>query len=165
MTDKIESMLDALESGRLTRRQFAVSVAALAASAVGAPGARAAIPKKGGPRAVSINHITVRVPDIYRTARFYQDFFGMPLMQQGAGVLILGVENSFFGIEQSVTGAATVDHFDFGIANFKADETRALLREHNLQPLDKTSQESFKFRDPDGFLVQVNGPDYGGHVK
>jgi len=26
------------------------------------------------------------------------------------------------------------------------------------------SKESFKFYDPDGFHVQVNAPDYVGHV-
>jgi len=165
MTEIIEKMLDDLESGRVTRRQFAFALAALATGAFGTNGARADTPKKTGLQAVSINHISVRVPDIFRTARFYQEFFGMPLRQQGPGVLILGVGDSFFGVEQSVNGTATVDHFDFGIANFNADEARALLRGRNLTPVEKTSRESFRFHDPDGFIVQVNGPDYKGHAK
>jgi hypothetical protein len=28
-----------------------------------------------------------------------------------------------------------------------------------------TSKESFKFHDPDGFQIQLNGPDYVGHVS
>jgi hypothetical protein len=56
-----------------------------------------------------------------------------------------------------------VDHYDFGIANFNADAIRARLAEIGLKFSD-TSQESFKFNDPAGFLVQVNGPDYVGHV-
>jgi hypothetical protein len=56
-------------------------------------------------------------------------------------------------------------HFDFGIANFNADEFRARLSERHLKFSDKTSQESFKFYDPDGFQVQVNGSDYVGHVS
>jgi hypothetical protein len=35
----------------------------------------------------------------------------------------------------------------------------------HLEIQDERSSESFKFRDPDGFLVQVNGPDYVGHVS
>jgi hypothetical protein len=58
---------------------------------------------------------------------------------------------------------ASVNHFDFGIENFNADAIRARLTELNLK-FSGTSQESFKFNDPDGFLVQVNGPDYVGHV-
>ena len=165
MTDTIERMLDDLKCGRLSRRQFVVSIAALTAGALGVSETRGETPAKTTPQAVTINHVTVRVPDIFRTARFYQDVFGMPLRQQGAGVMILGVGDSFFGIEQSVNQTSTVDHFDFGISNFNADETRARLMERNLNVQDKASQESFKFHDPDGFLVQVNGADYKGHVK
>jgi hypothetical protein len=58
---------------------------------------------------------------------------------------------------------ASVNHYDFGIENFNADAIRARLTELNLK-FSAASQESFKFNDPDGFLVQVNGPDYVGHV-
>jgi hypothetical protein len=75
------------------------------------------------------------------------------------------VGNSFFGIEQGATQTATVDHYDFGIENFNADEVRARLSELHLKFSDKASKESFKFYDPDGFQVQVNAPDYVGHVS
>ena len=163
MIETIERMLSDLERGRLSRRQFAVSLAALAASASLAPAAPAA-PAPTGFRAVSINHVTVRVPDLHRTSQFYQEFFGMPLRQQAPKVHILGVGDSFFGIEQEENKTATVDHYDFGIANFKADEIRARLTELGLK-FDSNSNESFKFVDPDGFHVQVNASDYGGHVS
>jgi catechol 2,3-dioxygenase-like lactoylglutathione lyase family enzyme len=163
MIETIERMLSDLERGRLSRRQFAVSLAAFAASASLAPVALAT-PAPKGFRAVSINHVTVRVPDLHRTSRFYQEFFGMPLRQQAPKVHILGVGDSFFGIEQGDDKTATVDHYDFGIANFNADEIRAKLTELGLK-FDGKSNESFKFFDPDGFHVQVNAPDYVGHVS
>jgi hypothetical protein len=49
-------------------------------------------------------------------------------------------------------------------ADFNADKVRARLSDLNLNFADKTSQESFKFYDPDGFQVQVNEPGYVGHV-
>ena len=153
----IERMVRDFERGRLTRRQLAASLAALVTGAQAAP-------KPSGLHAVSLNHVTVRVPDLQRTSQFYQEFFGMPLKQQSAKVHILGVGSSFFGIEQGEGKAATVDHFDFGIADFDADKVRARLSELHLNFADKTSQESFKFYDPDGFQVQVNGPGYVGHV-
>jgi catechol 2,3-dioxygenase-like lactoylglutathione lyase family enzyme len=165
MIEMIERMLDEMERGKLTRRQFAVSLATLAASAFAAPVAVADRQRPTGFHAVSLNHVTVRVPDLHRTSQFYQEFFGMPLRQQSATVHILGVGNSFFGIEQGQSQTATVDHYDFGIADFKADEVRARLSELGLKFSDKTSKESFKFYDPDGFQVQVNGPDYVGHVS
>ena len=165
MIETIERMLRELECGRLTRREFAVSLATLAVGACAAPGALASPPAPTGFRAVSLNHVTVRVPDLHRTSQFYQEFFGMPLKQQSANTHILGVGNCFFGIEQGTSQTATVDHYDFGIENFNADQVREQLSELNLKFSDKTSKESFKFYDPDGFHVQVNGPDYVGHVS
>jgi len=164
MIETIERMLNDVRRGRLTRRQFATSLAALTASSLAAPGALAAPPEPTGFPAISLNHITVKVPDLHRTSKFYQEFFGMPLRQQSATTHILGVGKSFFGIEQGDNQPASVNHFDFGIENFNADAIRAKLTELNLK-FSGTSQESFKFNDPDGFLVQVNGPDYVGHVS
>jgi len=89
MIETIERMLIDLERGKLTRRQFAVSLASVAAATL-APSAIAAQEKPTGFRAVSLNHVTVRVPDLHRTSQFYQEFFGMPLRQQAAKVHILG---------------------------------------------------------------------------
>ena len=152
----IERMLRDFECGRLTRRQLAASLAAMVTGAQ-------ATAKPSGLRAVSLNHVTVRVPDLQRTSQFYQEFFGMPLKQHSATTHILGVGSSFFGIEQKGDTAA-LDHYDFGIAGFNADDVTAKLKERNLKLEPGGSKESFKFRDPDGFVVQVNSPDYEGHV-
>ena len=152
----IERMVRDFECGRLTRRQLAVSLAALVT------GAQAAT-KPLGLRAVSLNHVTVRVADVQRTSQFYQEFFGMPLKQHSATTHILGVGKSFFGIEQKGEPAG-LDHYDFGIAGFNADEVIDKLKARNLKPEPGGNKESFKFHDPDGFLVQVNGPAYEGHV-
>src|ERR1700724_1111384 len=147
MIATIERMLSDLEHGRMTRRQLAVSLAALAAGASAVPVALAAPTNL---RAVSINHVTVKVPDLHRTSQFYQEFFGMRIKQQSATVHILGVGDSFFGIEQGESKTAAVDHYDFGIVNFDADAVRAKLRERGLKFSDLTSKESFKFYDPAG---------------
>jgi hypothetical protein len=59
----------------------------------------------------------------------------------------------------------SLSHYDFGITHFNADQIRAALRKRKLEFQDEHSTESFKFHDPDGFEVQVNGPDYVGHVS
>jgi catechol 2,3-dioxygenase-like lactoylglutathione lyase family enzyme len=165
MIETIERMISDLERGKLTRRQFAVSLATLAAGAFAAPTALASPAGPAGFRAVSLNHVTVRVPDLQRTSKFYQQFFGMPIRQQSPTVHILSVGNSFFGIEQGTSQTPTVDHYDFGLENFDAGAVRARLSQMNLKFSDTKSKESFKFFDPDGFQVQVNGPDYVGHVS
>jgi catechol 2,3-dioxygenase-like lactoylglutathione lyase family enzyme len=149
-------MISDFERGRLTRRQLAASLAALVTGAQAAPA-------PSGLRAVSLNHVTVRVPNLQRTSLFYQEFFGMPLKQHSATTHILGVGKSFFGIEQKGSDAG-LDHYDFGIAGFNADDVTAKLKARNLKPEPGGDKESFKFRDPDGFLVQVNASDYEGHV-
>lgn len=163
MIQAIENMLLDFERGHLSRRQFALSLAALTTSACASRALATSEPT--GFRAVSLNHVTVRVPDLHRTSQFYQEFFGMPLKQHSSTVHILGVGDSFFGIEQGENKTATVDHYDFGIAHFNADEIRTKLQERGLKFLDPKAQESFKFLDPDGFQVQVNAPDYVGHVS
>jgi catechol 2,3-dioxygenase-like lactoylglutathione lyase family enzyme len=159
MIQTIETMLSNFERGKLTRRQLAVSLTALVAAAQ-------TTPKEKGLRAVSINHVTIKVPDLHRTSKFYQEFFGMPLKQQSASTHILGVgNNTFFGVEQGDSKTPSVNHYDFGIAGFNADEARAKLKKLNLKFESGNSKESFKFFDPDGFQVQLNAPDYVGHVS
>ena len=57
---------------------------------------------------------------------------------------------------------AYVDHFAFGIENFKVEEAAAKLRKRGLKPA--VSKDGLKFIDPDGITVQLNAPDYPGHV-
>lgn len=159
MIQTIEAMLNQFECGKLTRRQLVLSLATMATAAQSGA-------KEKPSRAVSINHITVKVPDLHRTSNFYQEFFEMPVKQHSAKTHILGVGDScFFGIEQGDSQTGKVDHFDFGIAGFDADDVRAKLRKLNLKFDGSNSSESFKFYDPDGFQVQVNAPDYVGHVS
>lgn len=152
----IENMIGEFERGAITRRQLALSITTLFAAAPTSSAAPAI-------QAVTLNHVTLRVPDVQRTSKFYQEFFGMPLKQHSEKTHILGVGKSFFGIEQK-PGVPALDHYDFGIASFDADEVTARLKARNLKLEPGGTEESFKFWDPDGFLVQVNGPEYEGHV-
>jgi len=161
----VEKMLKDFERGKLSRRQLAMSLTAMAASLASGT-VRAATPDSlQSLKAISLNHVTVHVPDLQKTSTFYQNFFGMKLAQQSATVHILSVGESFFGIEQA-PGPADLDHYDFGLANWNATEARSrvIAAGLKLEPGAERGGESFKFRDPDGFLVQINGPKYTGHV-
>ena len=161
----IEKMLNDFERGTLSRRQLAATLTGLAAAA--AVPASLATPALAAPslKAITLNHVTVRVPDLQKTSKFYQQFFGMKLAQQSATIHILSVGDSFFGIEQKPGGPA-LDHYDFGLEGWDAKAMRAKVAAHGLQitPGSRGDDESFKFNDPDGFVVQVNGPKYTGHV-
>src|SRR5260221_8380611 len=107
----IEKLLNDFERGGLTRRQLASALAALVS------GAAQAAPKEEGLKAVTLNHVTVRVPDVHKTSQFYQEVFGMPLKQHSETTHLLGAAKSFFVIEQKGSAPA-LDHYDFGIAAF-----------------------------------------------
>jgi catechol 2,3-dioxygenase-like lactoylglutathione lyase family enzyme len=158
MQQLIEKMVTDFENGRLSRRQLAAALAGLAAA-----GANAA-PSASDFKAVSINHVTLRVPDVQRSTKFYQDVFGMPMRKSSPTVNILALNpNSFFGIEAANEKGPAVDHFSLGIQNFKAEEAAAKLEKRGLK-LAGVSKESLKFIDPDGIQVQLNVPDYPGYL-
>src|SRR5579863_189284 len=158
----VERMLGDFERGVLSRRQLTAILAGLAAGA-----SSLAAPARAAPslKAITLNHVTVRVPNLQKTSHFYQQFFGMKLAQQSETIHILSVGDSFFGIEQKPDVAA-LDHFDFGIADWDAADMRAKVAAAGLKltPGARGDDESFKFNDPDGFVIQVNGPKYTGHV-
>ena len=157
----IEKMLNDFERGTLTRRQLAATLTGIAAAAA-MPAPALAAPSL---KAITLNHVTLKVPNLQKTSKFYQEFFGMKLAQQSETIHILSVGESFFGIEQKPGGPA-LDHFDFGLEGWDAKAMRAKVAAHGLAvtPGSRGDDESFKFNDPDGFVVQVNGPKYTGHV-
>jgi catechol 2,3-dioxygenase-like lactoylglutathione lyase family enzyme len=115
-------------------------------------------------KAVSVNHVTLRVPDVERATQFYQELFGMAMRKSSPAVKILSLNpNCFFGIEAANGKGSAVDHFALGIPNFKADATAALLEKRSLK-VSGVSHEGLKFVDPDGIVVQLNAPDYPGYV-
>ena len=126
MLQIIEAILNKFESGKLSRRQLVVSLATLVVAAK-------SVAQEKPSRVVSINHIMVKVPDVHRTSNFYQEFFGMPMKQHSAKTHILGVGDAcFFAVEQG-DDQARVDHYDFGIAGFDADDVRTKLSKLNLK--------------------------------
>src|SRR5579862_2072229 len=142
-------MITELERGKLTRRQFSVfsypgrwlvGSPGRARSSTGAgrlPGCQCEPYHREGSRPSP--HVQVLSGVLWQ-----------PLRQWSATTHIVGVGKSLFGIEQGDNQPASVNHFDLGIENFNADAIRARLTELDLK-FSGTSQESFKFNDPDGF--------------
>ena len=161
----VEKMLTDFERGTLSRRQLAATLTGLAVSAAALPSLSTPALAAPSLKAITLNHVTVRVPNLQRTSKFYQEFFGMKLAQRSETIHILSVGESFFGLEQKPDVAA-LDHFDFGLEGWDAAAMRAKVKAAGLSLTagSRGDDESFKFNDPDGFVVQVNGPKYTGHV-
>src|SRR5260370_36932291 len=99
-------MVTDFERGKLSRRQLASALAGLVAA-----GANAA-PSASDFKAVSVNHVTLRGPDVLRATKFYQEVFGMPMRKSSPTVNILTLNpNCFFGIPAAEEKAHAGDHF------------------------------------------------------
>src|SRR5258708_35661251 len=151
MHQLIEKMVTDFENGRLSCRQLAAALAGLAAA-----GANAA-PSASDFKAVSINHVTLRVPDVQRSTKFYQDVFGMPMRKSAPTVNILSLNaNCFFGIEAAKEKGPAVDHFSLAIQNFKPSEAAAKLSKRGINPA--LSKDSLNVEDPDRVTGQLTAP-------
>jgi catechol 2,3-dioxygenase-like lactoylglutathione lyase family enzyme len=157
MQQLIEKMVTDFENGKLSRRQLASALAALVVT-----GAEAA-PAASDFKAVSVNHVTLRVSDVRRSTKFYQEVFGMPMKTPSPTLNLLALNaNCFFGVESAKEKSSAIGHFSLGIQNFKLDDAMAKLKKRGLKPEPAT--ESLKFLDADGITVQLNAPDYPGYL-
>ena len=129
MKQAIEKLLSDFEGGRMSRRQLVSSIAALA---VGVKAQAASTPAPF--KAVNINHVTSRTPDLQRASKFYQDVFGMKLQQHNDNLHLLGVGNQVWGLETGKDKNMVVDHVSFGIEGFRQDDAAAKLKKLGFKP-------------------------------
>jgi catechol 2,3-dioxygenase-like lactoylglutathione lyase family enzyme len=157
MQQLIEKMVNDFENGKLSRRQLASAIAALASTNA------SAAPASSDFKAVNVNHVTLRVSNVERSTKFYQEVFGMPMRTASPNLNILALNaNCFFAVEAAKDKSPAIDHFSFGVQNFKFDDAMAKLKKRGFRP--EVSKESLKFLDPDGIAVQLNAPNYPGYL-
>ena len=111
--------------------------------------------------------MTIFVPDVERTAAFYQELFGLRVLsRQPTGVnLALGGGPAFLGVFSGGDREAAIHHFCLGVDDFDADGIMATLENHGvdarLRLRDGTTPEIY-FTDPDGLQVQIQDSSYCG---
>jgi catechol 2,3-dioxygenase-like lactoylglutathione lyase family enzyme len=146
----ITDMISRFERGGLTRRQLIQGLAALAAAgAVPAAGQTSALQGTG------IDHVSVLVTDLAKSATFYQTIFGlMPLSEDKENkILRLGVKRAVVSLRQEPP-PGLVDHFAITVDNFNRDRVTAQLKPHGLTP-QQNIEFGFHIKDPDGAVVQI----------
>lgn len=120
------------QPNKLSRRQLLLTLPML-------PLAASAIAQQGTPVAVrKLHFFDIRVSDVDRSVRFYQDLFGAPVQsRQGDSVLLrIGEGPQFFSISPLVTGELPgFHHIGLGVANFDPQRVQNELQGFGVQPV------------------------------
>ena len=156
MNGVIAELVTRFERGRLTRRQLIEGLTAL----VAASGASSAAGQSPGLQATGINHTSVLVTDLQRSADFYSRVFGLKTVSEDKPNKILrlgtggtGVSSTLVSLRQQAP-AGSIDHFAISVQGFNRENVTQVLKPHGLTPADNV-EFGFHVKDPDGAVVQI----------
>lgn len=169
MNAAIDAIIDQFEQRRISRREL---LTALVAAAGALPLARTATAQTAMPAATgrSMNHVSLSVADVDRSARFYQRVLGMEIISRPAnGGLNMGLgPESFLGLYE-LDNPGSMHHLCIGVDNYDAEALATRLEDHgveariNRNPANRTSGgDQLYFEDPDGITVQLAQHGYLG---
>lgn len=161
----VDKLVRDFEDRRLSRRELVAAIAALAAT--GGTGLTAQTQQ--AVRAETLNHVSLAVSDVERSAEFYQTLLGLDIVSRpGNGGINLGLGSGFLGL-YALPEPGRVHHFCLGIDDFDADRTGAALAEAGVEssidrnPRNRTTGgDQLYFSDPDGSIVQLGQNGYQG---
>ena len=153
----INDMVQRFEGGRLSRRELIQGLSLLVA-ATQVKGAAAASPDTTQPTglaAAGIDHVSILVSDLERSATFYKNLFGLTVLSEDKehGILRMGSKHVIVSIRKEKP-YGTVDHFGVRVENFNKEAVTHTLQQHGLKP-DENWQYGFYLKDPDGVNVQL----------
>jgi catechol 2,3-dioxygenase-like lactoylglutathione lyase family enzyme len=152
MKPVISDLVERYERGGLSRRELIQGLALLVASG---PALAATDAPLSGQPPTGIDHISVRVSDLTRSAAFYQSLFGLrPLSEDKPhNILRLGDKRVIVSLRRDAPHG-TIDHFGVGVQNFDKPAITRDLQQRGLTPQEDW-EYGFHVRDPDGVPVQI----------
>jgi catechol 2,3-dioxygenase-like lactoylglutathione lyase family enzyme len=161
----IEHLVTEYEHRRLSRREL---IAALAAVAAAPPPAAAQTPAPAA-QGRSLNHVSIAVSDVEKSAAFYSRILGLRVVSRpGNGGINLGLGDGFLGLYR-LANPGQVHHFCLGVADYQPERIARALEEHGVaatidrNPANRTSGgDQLYFNDPDGTRVQLSAHGYQG---
>jgi len=165
MTKAVEQLVQDFEERRLTRRELVGALAALLGGATSTSAAQTSAVA----RAETINHVSIAVSDVERSAEFYQSLLDLEVVSRpGNGGINLGLGSSFLGL-YALPDPGRAHHFCLGVDGYDADRLAERLRRAGLEPsVDRsplnrtTGGDQLYFTDPDGTVVQLCENGYQG---
>jgi catechol 2,3-dioxygenase-like lactoylglutathione lyase family enzyme len=157
MDAMISDLVNRFERGALTRRQLIQGLSALVAAA---GTSRSAAAQAGRLQAIGIDHTSVLVTDLQRSAGFYQRVFGLvPVSEDKANRILrlgrggAGVNSTLVSLRQQ-NPPGLIDHFAINVEGFNRDAATEVLKQHGLTPAQNI-EFGFHIKDPDGAVVQI----------
>jgi catechol 2,3-dioxygenase-like lactoylglutathione lyase family enzyme len=162
MSANLDRLLSSYENGHLTRRDLIMTLAALVASAPSAAAADAPV----GP-VKQLNHVSIFVPDVRKSAEFYRTTFGMPVLTPQDPGVNLDAGAGFLGIYPSPnTPKGSINHLCLGVENFDADKTLKTLTDRGVAARirQRGDTKELYLTDPDGISVQLQDTKYIGGI-
>jgi catechol 2,3-dioxygenase-like lactoylglutathione lyase family enzyme len=168
MNAGIEDLVRQFETRRLTRRELVASLTAMIAGARAAASAQSA-PTREAARGRTINHVSLAVTDVEKSAAFYAGLLGLKeVSRPGNGGINLGLGTSFHGVYK-ISQPGRVHHFCLGVDDYNPEVLAARLKQQGIEPTidrnpaNRTSGgDQLYFNDPDGTRVQLSANGYQG---
>jgi catechol 2,3-dioxygenase-like lactoylglutathione lyase family enzyme len=172
MSADIEELVGRFEAKTLSRRELVATLAGLVAAGASSASAQPATPSPVTQIAQgrTINHVSLAVTDVERSAAFYGKLLGLKeVSRPGNGGINLGLGTSFLGVYK-LANPGTVNHFCIGVDDFDPDAMAEKLKQQGIQatvdrnPANRTSGgDQLYFNDPiDKTRVQLGANGYQG---
>lgn len=168
MTQQLDQLLDDYDRKKISRRELMALLLATGAAAA----TRSTQGQTVEPVAIgrSMNHVSLSVADVNRSADFYNRVLGMEIISRPAnGGLNMGLGGeSFLGLYQ-FANPGSMHHLCIGVDDYNADAMAERLQEHGIEarvnrdPANRTSGgDQLYFSDPDGITLQLAQHGYLG---
>ncbi len=155
MLPQIDRMLDAYDGGRVSRRTLILQLTGLLGVAAGVRAAQDTPTSTF--TATDVNHIALRVTDVSRSRKFYQEHLGLTLRSDNSpnSVFMNVGKHDFLALFRADKPA--MDHYCYTIKGYTAPDAVKRLEAANLDPRRRGNRVYFD--DPDGLEVQVSAPN------
>ncbi len=150
----ISDLVTRYETGRLSRRDLIQGLTMLVATA----SAKAADGAPETPKldCSGVDHVSVRVKDLQRSAEFYQSLFGLEPRGEDKEhrILRLGKGRHVIVSLRQDEPHGQIDHFGLKIEGFNKDAATRLLTARGLTPKEDW-EYGYYVHDPDNAVVQM----------
>jgi catechol 2,3-dioxygenase-like lactoylglutathione lyase family enzyme len=109
--------------------------------------------------AVGLDHVVVQVPDLEKSAGFYNRFFGKETSRERNPERVwFTAARTRLGLEKMAAGQTPhIDRFGIRVAAFDRGAITRKLGAIGVAVLPSTGRNTLQFRDADGFVVELRG--------